>query len=70
MADFVLSGLHAVGHNRAVAKGVVGLPIIGVDVVSMRAAGMGIAHGKVADKRHGCNGVEAVIHPNGIVNAH
>ena len=67
MTDHVFSWLHTVRHDGTIAKGVVSLPIVSVDGLT---GIMGITHGKVADKRQGCNGVEPIVVPNSVVNAH
>ena len=69
VAHVVGRRIHAVRHDGAVAKHVVGLPVVKRSGAGLVVAGMGITHGEVAEEGDGRNGVIGFVHPNAVVNA-
>ena len=61
--------IHAVRHDGAVAKHVVGLPIIGGVRAGLIPTCAGIANGDIAEESHGRDCIIGVVHPDAVVNA-
>ena len=68
MAHVVGRRIHAIRHDGAVAKHMVGLPVVKRSGAGLVVAGMGITHGEVAEEGDGRNGVVGFVHPNAVVN--
>ena len=69
VVDGIGCRIHTIRHDGAVAKHVVGLPIIGGAGAGLVVAGMGIAHCQVTKEDDGGNGIVGVVHPDAVINA-